>query len=97
MKNTYGKEYKGLYDKIFEIIKQIDPENLEPGTKSGAPSDEYDSEITQLVGYVMHNQEEIKLDKQKLVNKIDQIWKDSFESVCRDAEKIAQEIIKIAF
>lgn len=96
MKND-NEEYKFFFVKISEIIKKVDPEKLEPGIQDGAPSNEYNSEIAQIVGYIVHNQEEIKLDRQKLVDKINQIWKESFGLVCRDAELISQEIIKIAF
>jgi hypothetical protein len=92
-----NEEYKKLFVKVSEIIKKIDPENLEPGVKNGAPSNEYDSEIAQIVGYIVHNQETIKLNNQKLVDKINQIWEENFGSACRDDRVIVQEIIKIAF
>lgn len=94
---TNRNEYKKLFIKVSEIVKKIDPENLEPGIRGGAPPDEYDPEVAQIVGYIIHSQEEIKIDKQKLISKINSIWRDSFGLICRDAEVMAREIIKIAF
>lgn len=90
-------EYRNLFINVSEIINKIDPEDLEPGAKNGAPLNEYDAETAKIVAYIVHNQEEIKLNKGNLTNKISQVWEESFGENCPDAEAMTQEIIKIIF
>ena len=92
MKNAKD-QYRELFEKVREVINKYDPEGLDPGKEDGTPIDEYDAEAAAIVAFVIHNLEEIKLNRTLLVNKVNQIWKEYFGEFCELADAIARDII----
>jgi len=85
--------YQALFQKARAIINRHDPAGLAPGTSGGAPVDEYDSEVAPIVAFVVHKQEEIKLNRQILIDEINRVWQEYFNEVCELAEEIASDIV----
>jgi len=90
-------DYKKLFSKIREILNRIDPEEFSPGEQNGAPIDEYEDEVTQILNYVLHNQEEIKKNKEVLINEITKIWAERFGTGCKDINVIVSDLLNVIF
>jgi len=90
-------QYKKLFQDVRKIINEIDPEDLSPGQVDGSPVDEYDQEVQLIVNFIIHNQEEIKLDKQALINQINEIWRERFGDDCCSGDIIVDRLCKIIF
>ncbi len=67
---------------------------LNPEEVGGSPKDEYDMEIAKIVSFLIHNLEDIKLNKQILINEINKIWQENFEEKCKNVEQITIDIVK---
>lgn len=90
-------EYKEMFLEIRKLLNKIDPEGLEPGKKNGAPIDEYDPVVNRLVKYVLHYQENIKINNELLLAEINKIWREDFDNDCSAAEEIAVSLLKVIF
>ena len=86
--------YRELSEKVRAIINRHDPEGLSPGAQAGTPIDEYDSETAILSAFLTHHQEEIKVNRKILIDKVNQVWQEYFGRPCRSAEQISSEIVR---
>lgn len=91
------EDYKNFFNKLRKILNEIDPESLSPGKSGGAPISEYDHEVSQLINYIEHKMEDIKLNPILLVNYINQLWHKSFEHPCQKANEIVNQILSKLF
>jgi len=92
-KKEFKNQYKYIFNQLRTILNEIDPEGLSPDRTEGAPVSEYDQEIAQILNYLEHNMESIKLNHLCLVNYINQLWNDSFGRQCKGVNKIADYIL----
>ncbi len=84
-------------DIIRGILNSVDPEGLEPGQEDGSPINEYDDEVAKIYGFVLHNLEDVKLNKNLLADEIGKIWIENFGNTCHGANEIVDRIIKELF
>lgn len=87
-------QYKALFEKVRAIINKHDPFGFDPGSQEGAPVDEYDPETGPIVTFLVHRQEEIKVNNELLVDEINRVWKEMFGEPCPMAEEIATDILR---
>lgn len=97
MNKDSKNDYKKSLEALRTIFNSVDPEGLEPGKEDGSPIDEYDDEIARIYSFVIHNVEDVKINKSLLVAEINKIWKENFGSNCDDAVEVANRIIKELF
>lgn len=97
MKKNLKNEYRDLFGKIRLIVNEIDPESLEPTQDDVSSFEEYDSEVNSILNFIVHHQEEIKLNNNLLLQGINDIWQDSFGRECRNAEMLTRNLLKILY
>ena len=95
VKKAGQDRYKELFKKVRAIIDKHDPAGLSPGTREGTPVDEYNSETAVITTFLIHNQEEIKLDRKILIDEINRVWQEYFGQPCGSAERISSDIIHL--
>lgn len=89
------EQNNNLLKAIRIIVNEIDPENFRPGQIDGTPEDEYDIEIQMIHNFILHNQEEIKLNSNILSDYINKTWLEYFGSDCAKLSEITSRIYKI--
>lgn len=97
MNKDLKKDYKKSIDTLRDILSSIDPEGLQPGKEDGTPADEYDDEVIKIYNFISHSSEEIKLNKNLLVDEICKIWMKNFSSNCNSVNEIVNRIVKELF
>lgn len=91
------RDYNKLLTDIRNILNKVDPEGLMPGETFGAPYEEYDDEAIKIVSYIIHHQEDIKINKNTLICEINKIWNDNFNNDCKKVDLVAQELFRIIY
>ena len=97
MNKNLKVDYKKSTGILRGILNIVDPEGLEPGQEGGSPIDEYDDEVAKIYSFVIHNLEDVKLNKNLLADEINRIWMESFGNTCQGVDEIVDRIIKELF
>ena len=60
-------KWRSILAEVIELLNDLDPYGLEPGTAEGAPQDEYESEASPIVSLLLNNGSVSR-------NEVDAIW-----------------------
>lgn len=65
-------KWRSILAEVIELLNDLDPYGLEPGTAEGAPQDEYETEASPIVSLLLNNGSVSR-------NQVDAIWEDWFQ------------------
>jgi len=92
MRRANRTDKKDALIEMRNILNIFDPENLSPGVPNCAPINEYESEAGQILSFILNNREKIVDNKQILIEKINEIWKEEFGNSSKNVEEIVEHI-----